>query len=583
MMRKLLLATLVILQLSILPSWGAETVLVDRVTSAEAEELNIDIPAEVAPGYHEVIIEISDDAGVVDKKVLTFCKDLDGNIDWASNCPNLLRVYTEEELASLTQRSELPEYDPALEPDKSSDLQVSAFAALAALSAGGAASAASRGQGGQPARREDEDSDGADGGDEEDSDSSDEESDDLSSVSAGKLKKIERQPGKGDLSRSWRAPFTEKTDAFFSALTTRVSPHSPIVARTIADGNYLRAIFGSLESLLIIPGFILGILALQSSQNQALPPAMWIVMAIIALATLDALAGFVSGVVFTVGVALAGNLASRDEILTVAGLFIIFYAPALMASAVRPLRRLAEDRDNSWERATDYALVTLLSGWAMFKLIGALNALAGVQLLISFQAKEIAYWSAIFIFIRMLLEDFATYFYPVRINQTIGEVKEPDTVHKIIALELKIFIFVELAMPFVGFNIKLLLGTILFALPTILSLTIDNRLPKFRFLHHILPSGAFKLVAMVFIGAITAGWIQSLFSSPRTFLAWSFVVLAIPGLILSILGKMADEPEKDWKVSPVGNTLYRILGVIVFILIIQIVRGVDLYAAVFGG
>jgi hypothetical protein len=183
----------------------------------------------------------------------------------------------------------------------------------------------------------------------------------------------------------------------------------------------------------------------------------------------------------------------------------------------------------------------------------------------------------------MLLEDFATYFYPIRINQTIGEVKEPDTVHKIIALELKIFIFVELAMPFVGFNIKLLLGTILFALPTILSLTIDDRLPKFRFLHRILPSGAFKLVAMVFIGAITAGWIQSLFSSPRTFLAWSFVVLAIPGLILSILGKMADEPEKDWKVSPIGNTLYRILGVIVFILIIQIVRGVDLYAAVFGG
>ena len=74
MMRKLLLATLFILQLSILPSWGAETVLIDRVTSAEAEELNIEIPADVPPGYHEVIIEISDDSGIVDKKTLTFCK-----------------------------------------------------------------------------------------------------------------------------------------------------------------------------------------------------------------------------------------------------------------------------------------------------------------------------------------------------------------------------------------------------------------------------------------------------------------------------------------------------------------------------
>jgi hypothetical protein len=87
---------------------------------------------------------------------------------------------------------------------------------------------------------------------------------------------------------------------------------------------------------------------------------------------------------------------------------------------------------------------------------------------------------------------------------------------------------------------------------------------------------------MVFIGAITAGWIQGLFSDPRAFLAWSFVVLAIPGLILSLLNKMSDDPEKDWKVSPLGNTAYRVLGVLVFFLIIQIVRGVDLYAIVFG-
>jgi hypothetical protein len=60
------------------------------------------------------------------------------------------------------------------------------------------------------------------------------------------------------------------------------------------------------------------------------------------------------------------------------------------------------------------------------------------------------------------------------------------------------------------------------------------------------------------------------------------VVLAIPGLILSFLDKMSDYPEKDWKVTPMGNTAYRILGVIVFLLIIQIVRGVDLYAVVFG-
>lgn len=583
MIRKLLLAVLFFLQLSILPTWGAETVLIERLTSSEAEQLDIEIPAKVPPGYHKVIIEVSDDSGVVERKTLTFCKDLDGNIDWASNCPELVRMYSEPELALIIERSELPGYDPAQEPEKSKDLQVMAFAVLAALTAGGAASASQQSGGAVAGRREDENSNGLDeASDQPSGDDSDEESDDLASVSAGSLKRINRDLGRGDLSRTWRNPLTTKSDAFFMALVARISPHSPIVARTIADGNYLRAMFGSLASLTLLPGAIFGVFALQSTGSQALPPAIWIVMAIIAIATLDAMAGFLSGLIFAIGVAMAGNLASRDEILTVAGLFIIFYSPALMASAIRPLRRLAGDRDNSWERVTDYALITLLSGWTMFKLIGALNALAGVQLVITFHAKDIAYWTAIFVLTRLLLEDFVTYQYPARLNRTAPEMKEPDTVHKIIALELKILIFVQIAMPFVGFNIKLLLGTILFALPTIIGLTFEERLPKIALLHRILPSGAFKLVAMVFIGTISANFIQGLFPDSRSFLAWSFVVLAIPGLILSILGKMADSPEKDWKDSPLGNTAYRVLGILVFILIIQIVRGVDLYAAVFG-
>ena len=581
-MRKLLLATLFILQISILPSWGADTVLLDKLTSSEAEELNIEIPADVPPGYHEVVIEVYDDNGTVDKKVLTFCKDLNGKIDWASNCPELVRMYTQPELVPLTQREEIPSYDPAQEPDKSKDLQVAAFAVLAALSAGGAAAGVGGGNNSSnnnSGRNEDEGDNNGNADSEEESDGG---SDELASVAAGSLAKITRDPGRGDLSRTWRNPFTEKSDRFFRNLVSRVSPHSPIVARTIADGNYLRAMFGSTASLLLLPGAALGFIALNDTSGQALPPATWIVMAIIALAVLDAMAGFLSGLIFALGVILAGNFTSRDEVLTVAGLFILFYAPSLLASSIRPLRRLAKDRDSLWERVTDYGLVTLLSGWTIFKMIGGLNALAGIQLLITFDAAKIGYWTAIFVFTRLVLEDFATYRYPVRLNQTSGEMKEPDVVHKIIALELKIFIFVELAMPFVGYNIKLLLGTLIFITPSIIGIFFDDRLPKFRFLHRILPSGAFKLVAMVFIGAIAAGWIQGLFSDPRTFLAWSFVVLAIPGLILSLLNKMSDDPEKDWKVTPMGNTAYRILGVIVFLLIVQIVRGVDLYAVVFG-
>jgi hypothetical protein len=580
MIRKLLLATLFILQLSILPTWGAETVLIDKLTSAEAEELNIEIPADVPPGYHEVIIEVYDDAGTLDKKVLTFCKDLNGTIDWASNCPDLVRMYTEEELIPLTQRAELPSYDPAQEPEKSKDLAVTAFAALAALSVAGASKSGSGNsskesdKNGEVDANEDFEDDG--------SSSEDEEQDDLSSISSGDLDKVDRSARAGDLSRTWRHRGTERSDALFAGVVTGISRHLPLMARTIADGTYLRAMFGSLAPLTVIPAVALGVIAAFDTSGQALPPALWIVMAVIALANLDAFAGFIAGAVFTFGVAISGNLGSRDELLTIAGLYIIFYAPALLASAIRPLRRLASDRDDAWERVTDYALGLLLSGWTMSKLIGGLNALAGVQLLITFHAKEIAWWTAVFVLVRMMLEDFASYNYPERINAVAGEMRPQDTVHKIISLELKIFIFVELAMPFIGYNIKLLLGTILMAAPTIIGLTIGKKLPKFPILYRLMPTGAFKIVAMVFIGTFAASFIQALFASPRTFLEWSFVVLAIPGLILSILGKMVKEPDSDWKESPMGNTAYRVLGILVFVLLIQIVRGVDLYAAIFG-
>lgn len=578
MIRKLTLAILVILQLSLLPSWGADTVLIDRVSSAEAEQLDIEIPNDVEPGYHEVEIQVYDENGVLDTKVLSFCKDVDGRIDWEGNCPNLVTLSTESQLEAVESREELPSYDPAQDVETTKDLQVAAFAALAVLSGGVAAAGSSSGSSSSnPGRREEDESDSS-SGDEQDGESQDE----LESVKAGDLRSVNRGPGIGDLSSTWGGVRTEKVDGLLAAAITRISPYSPLSARTIADASYLRAMFGSKALITLIPGHILGLLAVMSASGEALPPALWITMAIIALATLDALAGLVAAAVFALGVFLSGNLTSRDEILTVAGMFIIFFAPALLASAIRPLRRLAEDRDEVWERATDYALATLLSGWTMMKMIGALNGLSGLQLPITFKAEEIAIWAAIFVFIRLVLEDFATYAYPQRLSAVAPVMIEPLTIHKIIALELKIFVFVELAMPFVGYNIKLLLGTIIFILPSIIDLTIGDRLPKTSLLHRLLPRGAFKIVAMVFIGTLTAGWIQGLFDSTRTFLAWSFVVLAIPGFILGLLDKMSKKPSYDWKKPPVGNTLYRILGVLVFLLIVQIVRGVDLYAIVFG-
>ena len=72
-MKKLSVLLLLLLNFLVLPSaFGKDEVVIDRLTSAEAEDLNIEIPDEVPPGFHSVTIEVYDDNGTVSKKILDF-------------------------------------------------------------------------------------------------------------------------------------------------------------------------------------------------------------------------------------------------------------------------------------------------------------------------------------------------------------------------------------------------------------------------------------------------------------------------------------------------------------------------------
>jgi hypothetical protein len=336
--------------------------------------------------------------------------------------------------------------------------------------------------------------------------------------------------------------------------------------------------FGSLSLLAYPIAVVLGVWALIDVDRQALPPATWLVIAIALLGTLDAMAGFFAAAIYAIGITVSGNIFTREEVLTVAGVMIIFFAPALLASAIRPVRRLISSGDDRWERITDYALVGLLSYFTLSKVVGALNGLSGLKLPISADAKQIALIVAIAITARIILEDLATYLYPVRLETVSPDYKEPTTFQQVISLEFKTFLFVTLAIPFVGFNIQLLIGTFFFLLPSILGLTVGDKYPKVPGLGRILPKGALKIIVMIFVGSIFANWAESLFENPEDFIPWSFALLAIPGLVFKFAGDFAAKPGYDWRKTDFGRVIYRIGGIAIYILIVQMVRGVDLTA-----
>jgi len=553
-----MLLILLFLNLSTLPSWAADSVIIDRITADEAEELDIKIPDDVPPGFHSIEIEVYDDGGTLSTQDIVFCKNLIGEIHWDNKCPDVTELWAYEDLMKIKEREKLPAYSPAQEPEKSQDLQVAAFAALAALSAAGAAKE-------KESKERDDQAEGED-----------KEQEDLASVDSGKLALIKRDPGRGDLSKTWQNPLTDESDYLFVTAAYKASGYSPLLARTVADGSYLRAILGSFAGFLYPIAAILGLTALINVGAQAMAPALGIILVIVIVGILDAFAGFTAAAIFFIGVFITGHMGTRHELLTVAGLMVIFFAPALLASAVRPLRRLVSNGEEGWERITDYALAILLTGWAVEKMVNALNGLASVQLAITYKAGTIAICSAVLVGIRIALEDISTYHYPVRLQAVTAQLQEPDQYQKIISLMIKTFVFIMLAVPFVGFTIQMILGTALFVFPSVANMTFAKKLPKFPNIHWLIPKGAFKIVAMVFVGFIFSNWVQGLFTNPQTFLKWSFVILTLPGIFFTILGWVAQAPEKSWRAHKNGQIAYRVLGVVVFLLVVQIVRGVDL-------
>ena len=546
-MKKLALLGILLLNFLVLPHADAkQQVVIDRITQAEAEDLNIEIPDDVPPGHHSITIEVYDDKGTIRTKEIPFCKDNEGVVHWDDNCPDLTIATTEDPEPVKAIKLGLQPYDPLTDSETTKGLHIGAFAALAALTS---------------IKRDDKQND----------ENAEQES--LQSVSSGSLKLLKNEPGWGDLSKTWDNRFTDETDYAFVAIAHRFNRFSPLLTRTVQDGNTIRAIIGSWAALLMPIGLLLGIIAAVNTGGQALPPSWGIVAAIMAVAIFDAFAGFIAGFVFFVSALLTGNITNRPEFLTSIGVMVLFFAPALLASAFRPFRRLVRTQDDLWERITDYALGSLLTFWVITKMVAAMNGLARLELPITQYGTELAWMSAVLLILRIALEDIAVEHYPMRLRALHVEVKKPSHKQKIRSLVFKIFVFFIMAAPFVGSLLNLVLGTILFAIPQITSLSLEDNLPKKKI---YLPKGVFKTVVMIFVMALLSNLIEGAFSSPQAFLKWSFVVMALPGFFLHYLDAITDTPETDWKTTNNGRWIYRVGGVIIFILMVLVVKGVDL-------
>jgi hypothetical protein len=356
--------------------------------------------------------------------------------------------------------------------------------------------------------------------------------------------------GRGDESRTWQLPGWQRMDGWSLAVPLWLATRSPLTARVLADGSYLRAIFSTAWGLLVLVGGTLGLVAAHQTDGIPIAPSVALTTTLLVVAIFDATAGAAGVVGF-----LAGMLIWRSDELSLAtsvrsflGLAALWFAIPLIAAATRPFRRTTISGSRyAWDRLADTVIGTLTAGWAVQKTIGGMPGLSGLDLSIADHADQIALTAMIAVVARVLVEELAAWRYPLRLS-AVESAKLPfaGPRQRIFATGLRTVLFVFLSIAFIGNCWQLWVGAVLFAVPQLLAIY-ERKFPNSARLHGLLPSGIVKVLCMLIIGSLFARLVYTIIDNPDTMLRNGFILMTIPGLVLSALGLFGhDGPDPKW-------------------------------------
>ena len=364
---------------------------------------------------------------------------------------------------------------------------------------------------------------------------------------------------------SWMRFFDKRThDA-----TVWLARVSPILSKSVNDGAYLRAIFGAFWALLPLVGVGVALIALFSGKHDGLVPA-WGWLALIAVfGVFDAFAGLLASLTLGIGLVLLYGLHDATDVRLLLGVLILSFGPVIIALGFRSIRR---EGINSlsllWERVVDFAVLTFFTGWTAATMISTLPALAGRTLIVANHLQDVAVAIAAAIAVRIAIEEVAAKWFPGRLNLIAPtEVPEASLIQRGIALSLRIAIFVFVTAAIVGSSWQVWLGSLLFALPTLLG-WFGDRFPNSRRLWLILPTGVPGLAFSLLVAAASSTVIGGILGDTPDRAQWSFALMPIPMVamsFISLFGRHGQDGEEKPLKSPKYRYLYRVLGPIVLL------------------
>jgi hypothetical protein len=274
----------------------------------------------------------------------------------------------------------------------------------------------------------------------------------------------------------------------------RISRYSPGVATIVRDGDYLRAVLGSLTFFIYPIAIVTGVFSFIElhSRTQATSPSASIPLLLpsligmalmIAIGILDSLAGALAGATFAiltffVHVWPLGSESDPKQIsATLISIFLITFTAPLFAGALRKFDGLHKDPGRYWNYAVDYLLSPLVTAWMVWKVLEVIADLSGSE----FEDKQAPIKIAAFIWfvliIRYFIEHYVARSWGDRLNEMIASDVGQSKLFFIMGIALKsswIWLLITSVGTFQGDPLGAPALIALFALPGLIKLMWPN-------------------------------------------------------------------------------------------------------------
>lgn len=421
-----------------------------------------------------------------------------------------------------------PLYDPTRYPAATAALAVAAVAGATALGAAARGGANKSGGG--------------------DSGESSEGAGEVAEVYDEDLESAEaEEPGWGDRSRTWAAPGTATVDRLLATAPVVAGAYARLPARAMNDGIWNRAMFGSAGLGIWALGAILGLISAISVGFAPFPPALPLLLAIVVVGMLDVVAGIAAWLVIAVGAVVTGQVLIASDVRGLMGLFVLYAALPLIASATRPLRRpiSVEDPKEVFDRVADYLVVAILLMVMGTMLFSSINGLTGLELVSLDDVIIVQVVVVLAAWARMGMEDVAVHLYPVR-SAEVAPPEAPDVKKPLalaaVAARTAAFVFIVIA--YLDMSLAALLVGIMFAIPQILAIWYGD-LPNSQFLFRYLPRGMTYWLLLTILGVLISAWVLGRVTTPGS-AAIDYALLFLPWAIVDSLYNFGVNGT-DWK------------------------------------